>query len=89
MDSVRDRVGIEQVPELRELLERAMCAFTTKSRGGAVENLAPTAKRRKRQEQPAFRVCRIAPFQRELDRDEVTPRECRKHLLTRRCVEPC
>ena len=78
---------IEQFPELRELLQRARAAFTVESAGGAVENLTPAAKRWERQQQTALRVGRVGAVQRRLHRDEVAPRERRKHRVTSRRIE--
>src|SRR5580704_18659581 len=65
--AVRDRVRLEQVPQLGELLKRSMRPFAAESTGGGVEDLAPTAKRGKRQQQAPLSVGGIGRFQGGLD----------------------
>ena len=79
--AVGDGVRVEQIPELRQLLQRAVRPLAAESARRGVEDLAPAAKRRKRKQQPALRVRGVGALERRLDGDEVATRERGEHLL--------
>jgi len=85
--AVGDGVRLEQVPELRQLLERALRPRAAESTGRRVEDLAATAKRGKREQQAALGFGGVGPFQRRLDSDEVAARERSQNLFAGSRIE--